>query len=496
MIRVCSQYTSLRAMVYALFEGLLVAATPWFAARIRFWSSAELFDSYTHNAQFVIQSGVFAAIFLASLGLNGLYDLRKTNTWVQALGRLLQAFGVACLVLSASYYIESRQLIGRGVFLLAVFLAIALVGCSRILGAALWRMAAPAENTLILGTRSLAIELALAFDGRKDLTTRLVGFIGVGERGQEPGNLLGYPVLGSLDDLEDVVRARSIRRVVVAIEDRRGVLPIRELVKLKMEGIQVEEGQSVIAGLTGHVRLQALQPSWLVFSDGFRRSRLTLFLKRVADLVLGISGFIVASPVMALAALAIKLDSRGAILYRQQRVGYKGRMFNILKFRSMCEDAESNGAQWALVDDPRVTRVGRILRRFRIDEFPQFINVIRGDMSFVGPRPERPVFVEQLRAATLYYDQRHSVRPGITGWAQVQYRYGASVEDALVKLEYDLFYLQNLSMLFDLVIIFKTVRTVLISGEQGLPFTPIEASATRLPNASEPGRPKSASVGA
>jgi exopolysaccharide biosynthesis polyprenyl glycosylphosphotransferase len=202
-----------------------------------------------------------------------------------------------------------------------------------------------------------------------------------------------------------------------------------------------------------------------VFSDGFDRSKANRIAKRSIDLVLGILGFLVTAPVMLAVALAVRFDSKGPMIYRQTRVGRAGRNFDLLKFRSMRADAEaSGGVCWAAPDDPRVTRVGRFLRRYRLDELPQFINVIRGEMSFVGPRPERPVFVEQLRKVISYYDERHSVRPGITGWAQVQYQYGASVEDAARKLEYDLFYLKNMSLLFDLAIALKTVRIVVTAS--------------------------------
>jgi sugar transferase (PEP-CTERM system associated) len=483
MIRVFNQYASLKGVLCALCEALLVLVAPLCAAKIRFWSGPGTFESYTETPEFVLQSCAFAAVFLASFYWNGLYDLRKAAELTRSLG-LAQALGMACLILGTTYYLFPELMLGRGVFFVAFGVVVVLVICTRILGAALWRFAAPSENTIILGTGSLAVEIAQAFDERNDLTTNLVGFVESARLVRGDSDLLGYPVLGRLEDLEEIVNSRQIRRIVVAMEERRGVLPTRQLVRLKVEGIRVEEAQSVIAALTGHVRVNTLLPSWVVFSEGFGRSRSTLVAKRIADLLFGITGFLFSLPIMAITAIAIKIDSKGPILYRQQRVGHKGRCFDVLKFRSMRVDAEVNGAQWAAAGDPRVTRVGRIIRRFRFDEFPQFINVIRGDMSFVGPRPERPVFVQKLREKSVYYDQRHSVRPGITGWAQVQYRYSGSIEDACVKLEYDLFYLQNMSILFDLLIIFKTIRTVLITGEQALPLSPAGPSLSRLPNAS------------
>jgi sugar transferase (PEP-CTERM system associated) len=262
--------------------------------------------------------------------------------------------------------------------------------------------------------------------------------------------------------IEAITRERAISRIVVALDDRRGVLPTRELVTLRVQGLRVDDASTALAALTGRISLRSVKPSWFVFSEGFHRSRWNDLLKRILDLVVGTVGLIVSLPLMILVALAVRLDSKGPIIYRQTRVGRMGKHFEVLKFRSMRVDAEqTTGAQWASENDPRTTLTGRFLRKYRLDELPQFINVIRGDMSFVGPRPERPCFVEELREKIPYYDERHSVRPGLTGWAQVRYTYGSSIEDAFQKLEYDLFYLKNMSLTFDLAIIFQTIRIVL-----------------------------------
>ena len=213
----------------------------------------------------------------------------------------------------------------------------------------------------------------------------------------------------------------------------------------------------------GKLPVEELNPSYLFFSSGFRISRLTLIYKRTSSIILALIGLIVSSPIMLLTAIAIKLDSRGPVFFRQERVGKGGRLFKLIKFRSMSIDAEANtGPVWALAEDPRVTRVGRFIRRARIDEIPQFINVLKGDMHFVGPRPERPYFIEQLQEVIHFYMQRHTVKPGITGWAQVKYPYGATVEEACEKLKYDLYYIKNVSILLDLWIVFLTVKTVLL----------------------------------
>jgi sugar transferase (PEP-CTERM system associated) len=296
---------------------------------------------------------------------------------------------------------------------------------------------------------------------------KVEGFVSGTPCGTDGEKIFGFPILGSASEMETIAKQHAISRIIVALDDHRGVLPTRELVTLKVQGLRVDDASSALSALTGRIALRSVKPSWFIFSEGFERSRWNDLVKRVLDLVAGVVGLAVSLPIMILIALAVRLDSKGPVIYRQIRVGRMGKCFDVLKFRSMIVDAEKeNGAQWASDNDVRTTRVGRFLRKYRLDELPQFINVIRGDMSFVGPRPERPCFVEDLRKSILYYDERHSVRPGLTGWAQVQYTYGASTEDAFRKLEYDLFYLKNMSLTFDLAIIFQTIRIVL-AGQGG-----------------------------
>ena len=229
-----------------------------------------------------------------------------------------------------------------------------------------------------------------------------------------------------------------------------------------MSGMTILEGESFYEKWAGKILAENINPSWLIYSDGFRKSRFTKFIKRLTGLVLSSLGLLLALPVTAVIAIAIKFESRGPVIYRQKRCGQDGRIFNLCKFRSIIDNAEgSSGPVWAMDDDDRVTRVGKIIRKFRLDELPQLWNVLKGDMSFVGPRPERPEFVEELEKIVPYYSERHTVKPGITGWAQVSYGYGASVEDALEKLKYDLFYIKNMSMLFDFMVILKTAKIVI-----------------------------------
>jgi sugar transferase (PEP-CTERM system associated) len=314
---------------------------------------------------------------------------------------------------------------------------------------------------MILGTGQLALELARELTRRGDLGMKLEGFVGTAAAADQNERVFGFPVLGHTGEMEAIARQCGISKIIVALEDRRGVLPTRELVTLRVQGVRVDDAPTALSALTGRISLRAVNPSWFVFSDGFHRSKWIDFLKRVMDLAAATIGLVVSMPIMIVVALLVRLESKGPIVFRQTRVGRMGKCFEVLKFRSMSVDAEkANGAQWASENDPRVTRVGKWLRKYRLDELPQFINVMRGEMSFVGPRPERPYFVNELRKTIPYYDERHSVRPGLTGWAQVQYSYGSSIEDAFNKLEYDLFYLQNMSLTFDFAIIFQTIRIV------------------------------------
>jgi sugar transferase (PEP-CTERM system associated) len=271
-------------------------------------------------------------------------------------------------------------------------------------------------------------------------------------------------VLGLTRDLEQIVANNRIDRIVVELQDRRGHLPIQTLLNLKTRGIAVEEATSLYERVSGKIAIENLKPSWMIFNRGFEVSRGRLLQKRVASLVISLILTILFAPVILLIMALIKLDSRGPIFFGQERVGQDGQVFKLWKFRSMRDDAEKDtGPVWASQDDPRVTRVGRVLRRTRLDELPQLFNVLKGDMSMVGPRPERPHFVKELAEKIPFYHLRHSVKPGVTGWAQVSYHYGSSLADAIEKLQYDLFYVKNMSFLLDSLVIFQTVKIVLFN---------------------------------
>jgi sugar transferase (PEP-CTERM system associated) len=461
MVQIFNRYVSLRTAFLTLQEVVCIALAVIAGAWLRFLQSPLEFENYVGRSEFLTQLLIMILVFHVCFRLSNAYDAISIRSRSDDLLRLTQAMGAASVILALLYAVLPTLLNGRGVFLISEVLIVLFVLTSRLALDNTWRIAIPRQRILIFGTTELGLTVAQEIERRKDLNLELAGFIFTnGPEARESG-IAGERVCGTAERLEEIVAAQNIARVVVAVADRRGILPIRELVTLRVKGIYIEDAHSMISALTGRVWLGTVRPSWFVFSEGFHRSRITLFLKRSLDVACGLTGLIVAAPVMAFVALAVKLDSKGPVIYRQQRTGYRGKPFEVLKFRSMRTDAESNGVQWAQVNDTRVTRIGAMLRKYRLDELPQLINILRGDMSLVGPRPERPVFVEQLRKEIPYYDERHSVRPGLTGWAQVEYHYGSTVEDTKRKLEYDLFYLKNLSIFFDISILLRTIRIVL-----------------------------------
>lgn len=318
-----------------------------------------------------------------------------------------------------------------------------------------------ADRLLIVGDGPIAELIEKELHDRHDPGYEIVGYIL--PEVPESGLSHGRKVFGAFDTLVSTVRAEGIHRVIVCLPERRGNLPILELLNCRLQGVKVEEGELLYERITGKIAVAKLRPSYLIFSEGFHRSKFNYIIKRALDVLIAICGLFIAAPICLLTAILIKLESRGPVIFAQSRVGREGRIFRIYKFRSMREDAESkSGPVWAGEDDPRITRIGNVIRKLRIDEIPQLWNVIKNDMSFVGPRPERPYFVDELKRDIPFYTERLVVKPGITGWAQINYRYGASKEDALEKLQYDLYYIKNISIFLDILILLRTVKVVLL----------------------------------
>jgi len=267
-------------------------------------------------------------------------------------------------------------------------------------------------------------------------------------------------VIGDYSQIFSICQEREVDRIIVALDERRGKFPLEQLLFCRLKGIRIDDGVAFTEELTGKLSLENIHPSSLIFSEGFKRSSIFKSLKRALDIIVSLLSLMLFAPLILIISLAIRMDSKGPVFYRQERVGEDEKKFSLLKFRSMNVDAEENGPVWAKVDDERVTRVGQIIRKLRFDEIPQMFNVLKGEMSFIGPRPERPFFVDSLKNEIPFYSERHVVKPGITGWAQISYQYGASKEDALEKLKYDLYYIKHMSLILDLMILFETIKIV------------------------------------
>lgn len=408
------------------------------------------------------QKAALATLFcLTSFYLFDLYDFIVMHDRRELVLRLVQALGLAWIALALSFYVFPGLMLGRGVALIALPLALTLMVSWRI--SIHWFMGHPdfGERILIVGSGDLAVELAREVLERPDAGYRIIGFVGT-DTEMLGKSLINPRVIGITSELDGIVDRENIDRIVVAMGERRGHLPTGELLHLSLAGkVAIEEGASFYERVTGRVSLNMVRPSWLIFSGRGRQARITGLARIIVHRLVALIGAIIFLPFALLTAVLIKLDSRGPALYRQERVGKGGRPFVLMKFRSMRNDAELAGPVWASKSDDRTTRVGKIIRKIRLDEIPQFWNILRGDMMFVGPRPERPHFVSQLAQEIPYYEQRHLIAPGLTGWAQIKYPYGASIEDARQKLQYDLFYIKNQSLILDAIIMFETVKIIL-----------------------------------
>jgi sugar transferase (PEP-CTERM system associated) len=398
---------------------------------------------------------------LAAFYLFDLYDFVVMHDRRELVLRLVQALGLAWVALALAFYAFPQLMLGRGISVIALPLALGLMVSWRI--SIHWLLGHPdfGEKILIVGSGQLALEVAREMLDRPDAGYRIAGFVGTDPEllGK---SLINPRVIGLTSDLDEVVRRENIDRIVVAMGERRGQLPTAELLQLSLAGtVNIEEGASFYERVTGRVSLSMIRPSWLIFSSRGRQARISGIARTVVHRLVAFVGGLLSLPIALVTAAVIKLESSGPILYRQERVGKNGRSFKVMKFRSMRVDAEKTGPVWASKDDDRTTRIGKVIRKLRIDEIPQFWNILRGEMDFVGPRPERPHFVSQLAEEIPYYEQRHLIAPGLTGWAQIKYPYGASVEDARQKLQYDLYYIKNQSLMLDAIILFETIKIIL-----------------------------------
>lgn len=404
--------------------------------------------------------GLVALVCVLSLYYNDLYSARVLSRRQEALVRLVQALGITFISLAILYYVAPDLSLGRGIALLAAPTILTLAFAWRWLIETSGWLGTGAERLLLVGTSKTGITLVREIISRPELNLRVIGFLD--EEGQNIGKPLVNPgIIGAAADVEQIAVREGADRVILSLAERRGRTPVRQLLRLKFEGIGVEDAESLYESICGRIMLENLSPSWLILSDGFRKPNWLLFAKRIADLVVSLLALLILWPVFVLVALAILIETGRPILFRQERTGMKGKVFDILKFRSMRQDAEANGPVWAATRDSRITAVGGFIRKYRLDELPQLFNVLRGEMSIVGPRPERPFFCELLAEKIPFYNLRHYVRPGITGWAQVKYHYSATVEETKAKLEHDLFYVKHFSLMLDVAIVLETAKVML-----------------------------------
>lgn len=411
--------------------------------------------------QGLLKAALATVFCLAAFYLFDLYDFVVMHDRRELVLRLVQALGLAWIALAFAFYAFPQLMLGRGISLIALPLALALMVGWRI--SIHWLLGHPdfGEKILIVGSGELAVEVAREMLNRPDAGYRIAGFVGTDP--QLLGKSLINPrMIGLTSELHEVVQRENIDRIIVAMGERRGQLPTAELLQLSLTGkVNIEEGASFYERVTGRVSLNMIRPSWLIFSSRGRQTRISGIARNIVHRIVALIGGLVSLPIALVTALLIKLESSGGVFYKQERVGKNGVPFTVLKFRSMRADAEKAGPVWASQHDDRTTRVGSFIRKTRIDEIPQFWNILRGEMDFVGPRPERPHFVSQLAEEIPYYEQRHLIAPGLTGWAQIKYPYGASIEDARQKLEFDLYYIKNQSLLLDGAILFETVKIIL-----------------------------------
>jgi sugar transferase (PEP-CTERM system associated) len=448
-----------RSLLLVGFETMIIVVAIAVAAFIRLGTWDVLLTGHG-----LAQVVLVAVVSQACLYYVDLYDLRRLTDRRDLFISLMQALGAASLILAAIYFWFPMLVIGRGVFMIAAAIVIVVGAGWRLMFEWTAGQVGPRERLLIVGTNPAAVELARElFERRNDLGVDIVGFVD-----PDPARL-GAPVLnpgviGTVDDIPGIVRQRQVDRVVVSLADARGKLPMQKLLEMKLDGVTFDHLTSVYEKYTGKIAIENLRPSWIIFSGGFKKSPAAATVKRLVDVTIAFLALIATLPLMALVALAVRLTSAGPVFYHQRRVGLRGAPFTVHKFRTMKHNAEAlSGPVWAAKDgDPRTTPIGGWLRRARLDELPQLVNVLRGEMSLVGPRPERQEFVSELTAQIPYYGQRHVIRPGLSGWAQVRYTYGASTEDAVQKLQYDLYYIKNQSLALDLYIMLETIKTVVL----------------------------------
>jgi sugar transferase (PEP-CTERM system associated) len=456
MVRLFHVYYPVRTVFLFTGEALVVCACFLLAVLAAFgMQDSYLVLNYEYGFYKIL---VITGLVLLCSYYADLYAPQQLRSRGETGFRLLAVLGMLSFVLAGFSYAFPNLTIGRGRGVLLIGVLLLTLGLSfwRLTYFWLLRMPLLRERVYVVGSGPRAQELVDAVRNDAHLGMELIGWTRENE-------LDGELAAASKERLLQLGDGVPVDRVILALGDRRGRLPARELLQVRLRGVKIENSSSLLEKLSGRMEIDDLRPSAMIFSEGFRLNPWFLVMRRLVAITFSLGVLLITLPLLPFIALAIKLTSPGPVIFRQERVGRKGKQFRVYKFRTMRQDAEAgSGAVWARPDDPRLTSIGGFLRKTRLDEIPQLWNVVKGDMSFVGPRPERPEFVQWLGEMIPYYDLRHIVRPGITGWAQVRYPYGASLDDSRRKLEYDLYYIKHMSLSLDLVIAFATIKTVLL----------------------------------
>lgn len=459
MFRISNHYVSITGIILFVIEVLILVASVYLGESIRFIHSEQLFS--TPFVDLFPQAVTFALVMVLSMTALGMYQLDYREDFRHTLLRLMPAFALGFGLITLVFYLAPDLYFGRGILGIVMSLAALGILLSRLVFFRWSDLRLLEPQVMILGVGAVARECGdVPRNNHGHHKFNIVGFVPMAEGECLVPSSSVLPVSGSLVHM---AKKFNINEIVVAVQNRRnGSFPIQDLLDCKLNGVKVSDAATFFEREMCQIRVDSLQPSWLVFGGGFDQGFMRTAIKRSFDLFASLILLAATLPLMIITAACIFIEDGRPIFYRQERVGRDGRTFMVLKFRSMRNDAEKAGKpQWAAENDPRTTRVGRIIRKLRIDELPQILNVLKGEMSFVGPRPERPFFVKQLSDEIPFYNVRHSIKPGITGWAQVRYQYGASVEDAVQKLQYDLYYVKNNSLFLDIIILIDTVQVVL-----------------------------------
>lgn len=494
-----------RSRTYSLIFADIIAVYGSFLLALYLRLGSDGFTDQLDRRGAVLKIGLATCVWLVSLYFHDLYDYQILSLRREMALRAVQAIGISWILLAVLYYLIPSLEIGRGTSLYAIAITLILLLSIRLAVHSVLDLPNMGERILIIGDGEEVYDAVEAAVDRRAAGYRIIGLL-TGTVAESYGHVSdeaayttsgNVPIpsmkrngkngnghaanvriysdngnarigdireIGTIDDLERIVSEERIDRVVVGVRQRRGVFPAEALLRLRLNGeVSIDECAAFYERVCGKVHLDLIRPSWLIFSEYSRNTQTKAAVRDFVHRLLAFVGLIASIPIAIGTAILIKLESRGPIFYRQERVGKNGRTFNVIKFRSMRNDAEAAGRPiWASDNDARVTSVGRVIRKVRIDEIPQFWNIIKGEMKFVGPRPERPQFVEQLAHEIPFYEHRHLVAPGLTGWAQVRYPYGASVEDARHKLEFDLYYIKNQTLKLDLLIVLQTVKIILL----------------------------------